>query len=278
MVSLVVPGSSERRLAKARELSVDELVLDLEDAVAPERKAEALELVLGTLAAGAAAPRVAVRINAIHTEWARSELCALAGADARPDSIVLPKAEVPDDVRRAADATEGIAVQALVETAAGLSRIDELAAVPGVAALILGYADLAVSLGRTPEGAANLDLWLVTQDRVLVAARTAAIRAIDGPFLGLQDPENLRRSALRAAELGFDGKWAIHPQHVDTIAEAFRPDDRAVQHARAVLSALRDNPGQGAVQVDGQMIDEPVRLAALRTLERAAVRDRGEPA
>jgi citrate lyase subunit beta/citryl-CoA lyase len=271
MVSLVVPGSSERMLAKARDLRVGELVLDLEDAVTPDRKPQALQLVLATLAGGLAAPRTAVRVNPVGSTWAADELAALAGASARPDTVIVPKAEDALELGQALDRLDGIGVQALIETATGISRIDALAAQPGVAALILGYADLAVSLGRTPSGAADLDLWLAIQDRVLTAARAAGVRAIDGPYLSIDDADGLRRSAKRAAELGFDGKWAIHPAHVEPIRQAFRPDEPAIEHARQVLAALREAPDRGAIQVGGQMVDEPVRLAALRTLERAGL-------
>lgn len=277
MVSLVVPGSSERMLAKSREFEVDELVLDLEDAVTPDRKPEALQLVLQALAAGCRAARTAVRVNPVGSEWIETELSALAGATRRPDSVVLPKAEDSDDLSGVVSALQGIGVQALIETARGLSRVDELAARPGVEAVILGYADLAVSLGRTPVGAADLTLWLPAQERLLTAARAAGIRAIDGPFLGLEDHEALAASSSRAAQLGFDGKWAIHPGHLEVIAEAFRPDPQSVERAREVISALLSAPGRGAVQVNGQMVDEPVRLAALRTLERAGVDLEGRP-
>jgi citrate lyase subunit beta/citryl-CoA lyase len=212
-----------------------------------------------------------VRINPVGSTWAADELAALAGASARPDTVIVPKAEDALDLVHALDRLDGIGVQALIETATGISRIDALAAQPGVEALILGYADLAVSLGRTPSGAADLDLWLAIQDRVLTAARAAGVRAIDGPYLSIDDADGLRRSAARAAELGFDGKWAIHPAHVEPIRQAFRPDEPAIEHARQVLAALREAPDRGAIQVGGQMVDEPVRLAALRTLERAGL-------
>jgi citrate lyase subunit beta/citryl-CoA lyase len=143
-----------------------------------------------------------------------------------------------------------------------------------LAALILGYADLAVSLGRTPAGAASLDLWLAVQDAVLTAARAAGIRAIDGPFLTIADDAGLTESATRAAELGFDGKWAIHPAQAAPIVAAFTPSEDAVIHARAVIAALSEAgaSGAGAVSLDGLMVDEPVRLAALRTLALAGER------
>ncbi len=256
-------------LAKARDLRVDELIFDLEDAVTPDRKSEALELVLEALAAGSEAARVGVRINPIGSRWAEAEIRALADAARRPDTVVVPKAEDPAELGQTAEALNGIGVQALIETAAGLTRVDELAGQPGVEALILGYADLAVSLGRRPSGAADLDLWLPSQERVLVAARAAGVRAIDGPYLAIEDTEGLTRSATLAAQLGFDGKWAIHPAHIEPIRQAFRPEESEIAHAREVLSALQNAPDSGAVRLGGQMVDEPIRLAALRTLERA---------
>jgi citrate lyase subunit beta/citryl-CoA lyase len=267
MVSLVVPGSSERMLAKARELDVDELVFDLEDAVAPEHKPDALERVVATLADGGfKSPRLAVRCNPSGTQWAERELAALASADRPPDSVVVPKVDGPADL---AAVPPSLRVQALIETARGLMNLRET--VEGSARLdgvILGYADLAASLGRTRTGAAQLDRWLAIQDAVLVAARAAGVRALDGPFLAIEDEEGLRAAATRAAELGFDGKWAIHPAQIETIRDAFRPSEEEIAHARAVLGALEDSAGT-ATSLNGEMVDEPVRLAALRTLERA---------
>src|ERR1700722_10147286 len=141
-------------LAKARGLAVAELIIDLEDAVVPERKAEALALTVAALATGFAAARVAVRVNPVGSAWIEAELRALSGAPVRPDSIVVPKVSGPEDL----GAVEcGIAVQALIETAAGLAAVREITAAGGrLEAAILGYADLAVSLGRTPAGAADL--------------------------------------------------------------------------------------------------------------------------
>jgi len=269
VVSLVVPGSSEKMLAKARGLAVSELVIDLEDAVVADRKAEALGLTVQALAVGGfAASRVAVRLNPVGSAWIDAELEGLAGAAVRPDSIVVPKVSGPSDLSAVSC---GIAIQALIETAVGLAAVREIAAVGAggsLEAVILGYADLAVSLGRTAAGAGDLDLWLAVQETVLVAARAAGIRAIDGPFLTIADVDGLSASASRAAQLGFDGKWAIHPAQVAPIVSAFRPPAEAVRRAREVIAVLAraESHGAGAVEHDGLMIDEPVRLAALRTL------------
>ncbi len=282
MVSLVVPGSSERMLAKARGIEVDELVIDLEDAVIPERKSAALAAVLQALdVAGFPAGRVLVRVNSIGSEWAHQELIALSAAAALT-GVVVPKVQSAGDLafvdrlldgaELAAGRRQPLLVHALIETARGLSALDQIvAASPRLEALILGYADLSASLGRSRAAVADLDRWLAVQDTVLVAARSAGVRAIDGPHLGLRDAEGLVAAARRSADLGYDGKWAIHPSQLTAIAAEFTPSRAEVQRAESVLEALaraaRD--GGGAVALDGEMLDEPVRLAALRTLARA---------
>ncbi len=277
MVSLVVPGSSARMLEKARSLAVTEIVLDLEDAVVPRRKTEALEMSLAALERGFQARRVAVRVNPAGSPWHVCELSALAQARVRPESIVLPKACDPQELLGVVGRLVGMPIQVLVESALGVQRVAELCAVPQVEAVILGYADLAVSLGRSPEGAADLDLWLGVQDRVLVAARAAGVRAVDGPFLLIDDEAGLRASATRAARLGFDGKWVIHPAQIAAVVDAFTPSPASVAEARKVVKTLSQakQAGAGAALLGGAMIDEPVRLAALRTLALAG--DPDEP-
>ncbi|MHB8694919.1 MAG: HpcH/HpaI aldolase/citrate lyase family protein [Solirubrobacteraceae bacterium] len=296
MVTLVVPGSSERMLEKARGIEADEIVIDLEDAVVPERKPEALRAVLAVLrgAAPFQAGKVSVRVNAVGSPWAHTELIALASEPGALDSIVVPKVESAGDVAfverllagaeaaaakampaTRATPTRTIKIQALIETAAGVLNIEQIThGADRLEGLILGYADLSVSLGRSPAGRDDLDRWLAIQDTVLVAARAAEIAAIDGPHLVIDDEDGLEKAATRAADLGFDSKWAIHPKQIPTITAAFAPTDAEVAHARHVLEALKDAAadGGGAVKLNGEMLDEPVRLAALRTLARA-----GEP-
>ena len=137
---------------------------------------------------------------------------------------------------------------------------------------MLGYADLAASLGRSRDGAADLDRWLAVQDAVLAAARAAGVQAIDGPYLAIADEAGLQAAAARTAALGFDGKWAIHPSQIAPLVAAFTPSDEEVARAEAVLAALEQaaaDGGRGAVSLDGEMLDEAVRVAALGTLARA---------
>jgi citrate lyase subunit beta/citryl-CoA lyase len=282
---LSVPGSSASMLAKAPQRGADEVVIDLEDAVAPSAKDEAR----GTVVAALQEPhwqgvRTSVRVNAPRTPWCHADVIAIASLAAGPDSIIVPKVESAGDlafVDRLLDGVEAAAqagqapmrVQALIETAAGVAHLDEIAGASArLDALILGYADLSASLGRAAGARAELDSWRAIQDAILVAARTHDIAAIDGPYLGIAVDEGFDAAAGRARDMGFDGKWAIHPAQVGALNALFTPSAEEVEHARAVVEALAEAEragGAGAVALDGQMLDEAVRVAALRVLARA---------
>jgi citrate lyase subunit beta/citryl-CoA lyase len=285
---LAVPGSAPDKLAKAAGRGADELVIDLEDAVAAGAKETARAAVVAALRElDFGGVTVSVRVNAPGTPWCEDDIAALAAIESPLRSIVVPKVEGAGDlalVERLLDdgaaggrRREPIALQALVETARGVARADEIAAAsPRLETLIVGYADLAASLGRTAAGAADLHAWDAIRDTVLVAARAHDLQAIDGPHLGLQPDDAFHAAAGRARDLGFDGKWAIHPAQIAPLVELFTPTDEQVAHARAVLDALaaaEREGGQGAVALDGQMLDEAVRVAALRVLARADAPD-----
>jgi len=279
---LSTPANVPRKLEKASTIGDDEVIVDLEDSVPVDRKAEALGCAAAALSAwdGGA---VAVRVNAPGTPWCHTELVALAELPGPPLSVVVPKVEGAGDLafvdrllagaEAAAGRTEELRIQALIETATGLARVDEIAAASDrLEALILGYADLAASLGRPAASAVDPGIWLAAQERVLVTARTSDLQAIDGPFLGTSDDESFRAAARRAVDLGFDGKWAIHPSQVPTLNELFSPSGAEVERARAVVAALLEGEartGAGAVELDGLMLDEAVRRWALRVLARA---------
>lgn len=284
---LTVPGSSERMLAKAPGSGADELVIDLEDAVAVAEKDAARERVVAAIETiGTAGPALAVRVNAPRSVWCHRDFEALAPAADALSSIVVPKVEsagdlafverLLDGVEAAAGRTRPLRVQLLIETAAGLANVEEIAAASArVESLILGYADLASSLGRTVRG--DLDSWRVAQERLLVAARASLVRAIDGPFFDLEDEAGLRAACERAAELGYDGKWAIHPRQLEAINAAFTPTAAQLEHAREVLAALREAEaeGAGAVRLGGEMVDEAMVAGARRILARAGEDERG---
>lgn len=272
-------------LAKAPTRGADEVIIDLEDAVAVSAKDEAR----ATVAEALAEPqyegvRTAVRVNAPRTPWCHLDVIAMASLERRPASLIVPKVESADDlafVDRLLDGVEASAgldrpplrVQALIETAAGVAQLDEIAGASArLDSLILGYADLSASLGRAAGARAELDSWRAIQDLVLVAARAHGVLAIDGPYLGIKLDEGFTAAAARARDMGFDGKWAIHPAQVAALNELFTPSEDEVEHARAVIAALEaaeQTGGAGAVALDGQMLDEAVRVAALRVLARA---------
>ena len=281
-----VPGSSAKMLAKAPTRGADEIVVDLEDAVAVSAKAEARATVIAALAEPQwQGVRCSVRVNAPRTPWCHEDIAAIASLAHAPASIVVPKVESACDlafVERLLDGVEAAAglpvgrmrVQALIETAAGVSRVGSIAgSSPRLDGLILGYADLSASLGRAAGAGAALDSWLAIQDQILLAARTHDLVAIDGPYLGVAVDDAFTAAAERARDMGFDGKWAIHPAQVAALNELFTPTDAEIEHARAVIGALEAaerEGGAGAVALDGQMLDEAVRIAALRVLARAA--------
>jgi citrate lyase subunit beta/citryl-CoA lyase len=226
---------------------------------------------------------VAVRVNAPRSPWCHADLIALAAGARRPASVVVPKVEssadlafvdrLLDGAEAAAGAGASIRVQALIETAGGLSQASEIArASSRLEALILGYADLAASLGRSSAGARDLDGWRPAQETVLMAARAFGVQAIDGPHLTIAVDEGFLDASRRARDAGFDGKWAIHPGQLASLNELFAPTREELARARAIVDALQTAEragGRGAVALDGEMLDEATRVAALRTLARA---------
>jgi citrate lyase subunit beta/citryl-CoA lyase len=280
---LSVPGSSPRMLAKARGLRADEVVVDLEDAVAASAKDEARAAVVSALAGGQLDGRtVAVRVNGLDTPWCQRDIVALADGPAAGavTTLVVPKVQAPEDivwVARLLDmigaGARAIRLQALIETAAGLSRAGDIGqADPRLEALILGYADLRASLGRPASPDEPPDSWSFAQEAVLVAARAAGLQAIDGPHLRVDDAAGLLAWAAHARALGYDGKWAIHPSQLDVLNATFSPAPEEVERARSVISALEmaeADAGRGAVMVEGEMIDEALRKQALGVVARA---------
>jgi citrate lyase subunit beta/citryl-CoA lyase len=275
---LVVPASAPRMLAKATAIVADEIVLDLEDAVLPTAKAQARAAAVAAVADWPGA-LVAVRVNAPRTPWCHEDVVALAGCDALA-SIVVPKVESAGDlafVERLLDGAEAasgrrspLRVQALIETAAAVANLGEIAtATARLDSLILGYADLGAALG----GQRELDDWRPIQDAVLVAARAGGLLAIDGPYLATAVDGGFAAATTRARDLGFDGKWAIHPSQIDTLTTAFTPSPEQITHAKAVITALAaaEREGHGTIALDGEMLDEALRVTALRTLARAGI-------
>jgi len=285
---LAVPAGDNRKLSRALASNADEVVIDLEDAVEVGSKDRARAHLVAALRELPAAvlDRVAVRINPARSRWCHLDLAALIDLPVTPSSVVLPKVEGGGDmafVDRLLDGLEArapsgrrVGVQALIETAAGLAAVHEAAGVAErLDALVLGYADLSASL-RMPHGPASRpDVWLPAQHSLLVAARAAGVRAVDGPYLGVDVDAAFKASVEQARILGFDGKWAIHPRQLSVLNDTFSPTTEEVAHARAVLAALDEaatSSGVGATRYKGQMLDEAVAVAARDVLRQAGAR------
>lgn len=275
-----MPATHPDRVLKALAAGADEVVVDLEDAV-PVAEKDAARTALLDIDWSSAVPDgvgLAVRVNAVGSPWCHRDLELVAGGGVPATTVVLPKVESRTDVAFAErllavapvdGSRRRVGVQALIETASGLAALDEIVSRPDrLEALILGYADLGASLGRRGHVAAD---WVPAQHAVLVAARVAGIDAVDGPHLGLDVDQSFLAAVDHAARFGFDGKWVIHPRQVDAVVDGFTPSEQEVQRAQRVLEALEHAAGErrGAVQVDGQLVDEAMAVAARRVLARS---------
>jgi len=270
---LVVPGHQAQMHEKALASSADEVVFDLEDAVAADGKEQAREQVAATLSQPEWAERaVAVRVNARDTSEHDDDLALCAALSHERLTIVVPKVETVEDV---AAASAVAPVQAIVESPAGLAVAPYIAREERVIALILGYADLGAALGR--RGAQDdVARWLVEQEALLAAARLGGADAVDGPAFALRDMRRVAASARHARELGFDGKWAIHPAQLAPIQDAFAITADETRWARRVKRAIAEaaSSGGAAAAVDGAMVDDAMvrradRLLALPEVARA---------
>lgn len=285
---LSVPGSSTKMIQKAKGLAADQVFLDLEDSVAPDAKAQARTQVAHGLAEdGWSGQLLGVRVNDWTTPWTHADVIeVVAAAGTRLDVVLLPKVtevahvQALDLLLTQLEIIHGlpvgrIGIEAQIENAAGLTNVHAIAAGPRVQALVLGPADMMASLnmrtlvvGEQPEGYDVGDAYHHVFMTILVAARAAGINAIDGPFLKVRDTEAFRRVAGRAAALGFDGKWVLHPDQIDAGNEIFSPRQADYDHAELILEAYdwhtsRDGGARGAVMLGDEMIDEASRKMAL---------------
>jgi citrate lyase subunit beta/citryl-CoA lyase len=283
---LTVPGSSERKLAKAQTLAVDEIIVDLEDALTPAEKTSATRLLAaGALATGDwRASSLAVRVNPVRSPWFADDVDEIVlEAGSALDCLVLPKVESPEDVLAAAELLDRHAVdvglEAQIESARGLLEVERIAASsPRLEALVFGPGDYAVSLGipQLEIGANDPDYpgdqWHYPRSRIAVAAHAFGLDAIDGPYARLGDPEGLRQAARRARLVGFGGKWVIHPAQIDTCNEAFSPSNAEVDRAKRLLESVRaaEERGEGVTSFDGVMVDEASRKMAEAVVARWA--------
>lgn len=290
---LAVPGSSQKMLAKAATLAADEVFIDLEDAVTPLEKNDATrqQVVDALLGLEWRAGTRAVRVNDASTRWCFRDIAyVVERAAARLDCIILPKVETAGDVHFAdrllsqleleLGGSCRIALEVQIESPRGLVNIESIAAASDrVETLIFGPGDFAASAGmpQLTVGAAEPDYggdqWHYVLSRILTTARAFGLQAIDGPYAQIRDPEGFRVIARRSQLLGFDGKWALHPDQIELCNEIFSPAIADYERAERILDAYAKATGEGgrgAVVFEGEMIDEASRKMA----EQVAARGR----
>jgi len=287
--NLAVPGSSTKMLDKARGLAADQVFLDIEDAVAPLAKPEARKNIVAALNEGGWEGKVrTVRVNDWTTQWTYADVVELVeGAGANLDCIMLPKVQTPEQVvaldllltqiEKSTGLDVGrIGIEAQIENALGLTNVNAIAAAsPRVETIIFGPADFMASInmkslvvGEQPQGYDVGDAYHHILMSILMAARAYDKQAIDGPYLQIRDVDGFRRVAGRAAALGFDGKWVLHPGQLDAANEVFSPLQEDYDHAENILDAYdfytsEAGGKRGAVMLGDEMIDEASRKMAL---------------
>ena len=268
---LFTPGDRPEMLRKAPTTGADVVVFDLEDAVAPERMAEAREAVNDVLTSDFDPDcEVCVRVTA---EAVEADLDVVLRGDPRLDAVMCPKVGSAADVERVADVLSehdaGRPIFALIETAEGVLAAPAIAAADPTTAVCFGAEDLAADIGatRTPEGTEVL----YARERVVLAASAAGVDAVDIVFTAIEDGEGLAEETTFGAGLGYDGKMVIHPAQVAVVNDAYTPTPERVEWAERVLDA-RDraaDEGRGVFRVDGEMVDAPLIAQAERVVERA---------
>ena len=276
---LYLPASNARAIEKARGLAADVVILDLEDAVAPDAKDQAREAAVAAVAEGGFAAReVAIRANGLDTEWGERDLEAIAASTA--DAVLVPKIGTPDDISRynaaLTEAHRGMQLWSMIETCRAVSNLDALAAMAATTRLslwVLGLNDLAKEMRAqaTPDRAVFQPILSLA----VCAARANDVTVIDGVCNEFRDLEVFRAEAEQGALFGFDGKSLIHPAQVEVCNRVFSPSDDEVAWARAVIAAFAspENAGKGAIQVEGKMAELLHLEQARRTLAMAQHKD-----
>jgi malyl-CoA/(S)-citramalyl-CoA lyase len=297
---LAVPGTNVRAMEKAPTLGADLVFLDLEDAVAPGDKVQArVNVIDALLSHDWAACSVSVRINGLDTQWCYRDVVEVAERAGHVlDTVLIPKVGTPSDVEFVATLLDQIeqekgwdpgriAIHLLIETARGMVNVEAIgrARPDRLEAMVFGVADYAASVQArtTAIGGANPDSSVLTDpaddgsrqvhwgdqwhfgiSRMVAACRAEGLRPIDGPFGDLDDDEGYRSAARRAAALGCEGKWAIHPSQIPLANEVFTPGEAEVEQARRILQAMEEaaKEGRGAISLDGRLIDAAsIRMA-----------------
>lgn len=265
---LYVPASNAKALAKIAGLDADAVIFDLEDAVAPEAKEDAREALRDYFLANPANPaskaeRI-IRINALASEWGAEDL--LAARACKPDAILLPKVEIPQDVTgvteilEETDASENIRLWAMIETPRGILNADEIAelglrSTGRLDCFVVGTNDIAKETGAGMDGnRAYLVPWLM---QIVLCAKAGKLDVIDGVYNDFADAAGFAVECGQGARMGFDGKTLIHPAQIDAANRAFSPDEAALAAARSIIEAfsLPENADKGAIALNGRMIE-----------------------
>lgn len=258
-----MPGANAKALEKAKTLAADVLLLDLEDSVAPESKAEARAQVAAAVKNGGYGKReVIVRVNALATPWGRDDIAAAGGAG--PDGILAPKVERAAQVKALDDAmtATGFAANAslwvMIETPRAILNLAEIAAAAKgtrLAVFVMGLNDLAKETRARP--GANRAAFFAAMSLAVTAARAEGLTVIDGVYNNIADTTGFEAECRQGLEFGFDGKTLIHPSQVETCNTIFAPTEEEVSRARAVIAAfaLPENAGKGVIKVDGKMTE-----------------------
>ena len=302
---LAVPGSNPGMLEKAAASAADVIFLDLEDAVAPDDKARARTNIIQALnEVDWGTKTMMVRINGLDTHYMYRDVIDVVEACPRLDMLLIPKVGVPADVyaidmlvtqiEAAMGRTKRIGFEVLIETALGMANVEAIAqSSRRLEAMSFGVADYAASTRArtTVIGGVNKDSvvltdrdadgrretfwtdpWHAAQTRMMVACRAYGLRPVDGPFGDFGDPDGYRSAANRAAVLGYEGKWAIHPSQIALANEVFTPSEAEVTKARRIIEAMEQaaREGKGAVSLDGRLIDIASIRMAQALLEKAA--------
>ena len=272
---LYMPGSNARALEKARELPADGLILDLEDAVAPEAKAQAREAIVKALKTGFGDREVLVRINGLDTRWWVEDLDAVVGG--RPDAVLVPKISDPHQLQDLAarlvdmGTDPHVRVWAMMETPLAMLNAGQIAAAAldsetRLSGFVMGTNDLAKDTrARLVPGRAPMLPWLMT---CVAAARAYSLDILDGVYNDLGNTEGFIEECRQARDLGFDGKTLIHPRQIEPCNEAFSPTPDEVTAARKLIAAfdLPENDNKGVIQIDGRMVERLHAEMARRTV------------
>ena len=271
---LYMPASNERALEKARSIPCDGLILDLEDAVAPDAKPAARSTACAAAASGAYGRReVTIRVNGMDTEWHADDLAAACAAG--PDAIVVPKVSSADQVRAlvdamtAHDAPDHTALWAMIETPRAILHAEDIASASDrLTVLVMGTNDLAKELypGVQPGHVPGRAPLLTALSLALLAARATGTAILDGVFNDVRDTDGFLAECRQGRELGFDGKTLIHPGQVATANEEFAPSEQSVADAHGILQAWEQGRGSGVVTYEGRMVEALHVETARRTL------------